>query len=233
MRALIVDDEPDARRLLREYCEGSPGLEVVAECRDGHEAITDIRRWKPDLLFLDVQMPGPDGFSVLESLDPSEVPPHVVFTTAHDRYALPAFDVAAADFLLKPFDRERFRRAVERVQDRSRGEQRAAGDVLMVRSGNQARVLRAEEVRWIEAAGDYTRVHSAEGEFLGTSGLGSLERSLDPKLFARIHRSLLVYLPAIRDLRPRHQGGWEAVMRSGDHLPVGRRYLAQLKARFL
>lgn len=230
MRTLIVDDEPEARRLLREYCEAHPALHVVGESADGLQAVLDIRELHPELVFMDVHMPALDGFGVLGELEPAEMPAHVVFTTAHDRYALRAFEVAAEDYLLKPFDRARFRAAVQRVFDRKTAPA-AQEEVLLVRSGSRLHSVRACDVRWIEACGDYAKVHTAAGSFLATSGLGDLEKRLDPTRFLRVHRSAMLYLPAVRHLHPNGQGGWTALLEGGAAVPVGRTYVAILKRR--
>lgn len=230
MRTLIVDDEPEARRLLRQYCEEHPALRVVGESRDGVQAVADVRRLRPELLFLDVQMPELDGFDVLKSFEPAETPRHVVFTTAFDRYALRAFEVAAEDYLLKPFDRERFRAAVQRVLDKQPPNV-TPSSVLLVRSGSRVLAVELDDVRWIEACGDHAKVHTAGGAFLSTSGLGELEQRLDPARFVRVHRSAMVYLPAVRSLRPKGQGGWTAQLVDGTAVPVGRTYVEALKRR--
>ena len=237
MRALIVDDEPRARCLLRDYCLEHGGLEVVGESCDGHEALVDIRRWRPELVFLDIEMPGLDGFEVLARLADHAEPLRVIFTTGFERYAVQAYEVAAIDYLLKPFDRERFHTAVNRVfamaPTAAAPELTADPGPLLVRSGSTVRAVAADEVRWIEAAGDYARVHTAAGVFLATSGLGALEGRLDRSRFLRVHRSVVVYLPAVRKLRPRRQGGWIAELNGGASVPVGRKYVAGLKERFV
>ncbi|MEM7202183.1 MAG: LytTR family DNA-binding domain-containing protein [Planctomycetota bacterium] len=237
MRTLIVDDEPQARRLLRDYCEELSDLEVVGESRDGLEAVEHIRRWSPELLFLDVQMPELDGFGVLQELAPHERPARVVFATAFDQYALRAFEVAALDYLLKPFDRERVHAAVQRAVGPAPPALDAAPPppepVLLVRSGSRARAVEPAEVLWIEASGDYAKVHGRDGTFLATSSLGELQERLDHARFLRVHRSAMVYLPAVRQLCPRRQGGWHAVLDDGSRVPVGRTYLAALKRRFV
>lgn len=237
MRTLIVDDEPEARRLLRGYCEELSDLEVVGECSDGLQAVADIRRLRPELVFLDVQMPELDGFEVLNRLPPDVAPGRIVFTTAFDQYALQAFEVAATDYLLKPFDKERFRTAVRRAVDQgsARGAPGAAErvGVLFVRSGSRVRAVEAHDVRWIEASGDYARVHTVDGTFLATSGIGTLENRLDRSRFLRVHRSAMVYLPAVRQLFPKGQGGWTAMLEDGTAVPVGRKYVAVLRKRFV
>ncbi len=238
LRTLIVDDEAPARSLLREYCEDFPEIEVLGESRDGLEALEHIRSLQPELVFLDVKMPGLDGFAVLNALSTKELPGRVVFTTAYDQFALQAFEVAATDYLLKPFDKERFAKTIRRALSEAQvpGNEIGGGSeagVLLVRSGSSARAVQPQDVLWIEAAGDYAKVHTRQGEFLATSGLGALEGQLDRTQFMRVHRSVLLYLPALRRLSPRSSGGWLAELEGGTKVPVGRKYVEMVKARFL
>lgn len=245
LRVLIADDEPPARAKVRRFLATDPETEVVGEAGSGPEAVTAIERERPDLVFLDVQMPGADGFGVLAALDGDAVP-HVVFTTAYDEYAVRAFDLHAVDYLLKPFDEERFRTALERAKtrisrDRSEGWEERLRRILdvaprphrpleriLVRHGESAFLLRAEEIDWLQAEGNYVRVHAAGESYLVRGTLNAFEERLDPAVFARIHRSHIVNLDRIRALHPWSHGDWQVVLRDGTELMLSRRYRDRL-----
>lgn len=228
MRIVLVDDEPAARALLREYLEEEAGAEVVAECGTGREAVEAINAEAPDLVFLDVQMPGLGGFDVIERL---EHLPQVIFSTAHDNFALRAFEAGAADYLLKPYSRARFRKALGRARTRLRQREEPAGalldvlraarsggaypDRLFVRAGRRILPVDAAAIRWIEADGDYAKLHTAEGTHLHNAGLGALAERLDPERFLRVHRSAIIALPALEHLVSDGQGGYVATINVG------------------
>jgi two-component system, LytTR family, response regulator len=215
MRVLIVDDEPLARSGVAVRLSKFPDLEIVGECGDGPSAVEQILRFSPDIVFLDVQMPGMDGFEVLRALPNEDLPP-VIFLTAYERHALRAFEVHALDYLLKPVDDERFARAVERarqVQDtdskirmserllRLLGEN--AGKYVSrfpVRTGSRIQVVLADDIEWIAAAGDYAELHCGGRRHLLRETMNSLEQKLDPAKFLRIHRSRIVRLTCVREL---------------------------------
>ena len=215
MRALIVDDEPLARSGVAVRLSKFPDVEIVGECGDGPSAVGQILRLSPDVVFLDVQMPGMDGFEVLRAL-PSEDLPSVIFLTAYEQHALRAFEVHALDYLLKPLDDERFARAVQRarqVQDtdskiriserilRLLGEN--AGKYVSrfpVRTGSRIQVVLADDIEWIAAAGDYAELHCGGRHHLLRETMNSLEQKLDPSKFLRIHRSRIVRLTCVREL---------------------------------
>ncbi len=247
-RAVVVDDEPLARQRLRKLLRADPEIEMVSECADGPEAIVAITEHAPDLVFLDVQMPEIDGFDVLRAIRPSRMP-LVVFVTAHDRYALKAFDVHALDYLLKPFDRARFKAALERAKQRLRGDRRAeAGrqtlallealrsgaihlDRLVIRTGGRVILLRVEEIDWIAAETKYVRIHAGKDSHLLRQAIGALEPRLDPRRFVRIHRSTIVNLDRVKVLEPWFHGDYQVVLRDGTRLTLSRgcrRKLAQL-----
>ncbi len=244
LRVLIVDDERLAREKLRRTLAEAEAVRVVGEAANGSEAIERIRKDRPDVVFLDVQMPGMDGFDVIERL-PADAIPAVVFVTAHDEYAIRAFDVEAIDYLLKPFDRLRLRQTLERVRRQLGQEPRqlveklrrilespgAAGASLRriaVHSGGRIQSLKVEEISWIEAADNYVRVHTPRAVHLIRETLGSLERRLDPTLFIRIHRSAIVKIETIREVESLFHGDYAAVLTTGERLPVGRRYRDRL-----
>lgn len=257
IRIVIADDEPPARAKIRRFLTGGGGapgdldVTIVAEAASGLETIEAVERTRPDLLFLDVQMPEPDGFGVLAALDP-DARPHVIFTTAYDEYAVRAFEVHAVDYLLKPFDEERFRRAFRRaVEVIGRGGVGSTGEVagwpdalrrlideaqtrghplerILVRRGETATLLRTDEIIWIEAAGNYSRLHTAAGPHLIRCTLAGLEARLDPARFARIHRSHIVNLDQIRSLHPWSHGDWLVRLHDGTELMLSRRFRDRL-----
>jgi two-component system LytT family response regulator len=238
IRTVIVDDEPLARQRLRRLLEADPDVAVLGECGDGEQAVGDLRRLRPDLVFLDVQMPGLDGFDVLRALG-GDAPPAVVFVTAHDRYALKAFEVHALDYLLKPFDKPRFAAALERAKAQVRQGSAAAlserlrellqnvpgrhgPERLMVKSGGRIYFVRVEEIDWVEAAGNYVRLHVGGEEHLLRESLTALERKLDPARFVRVHRSAVVNLERIRELQPAFHGDYVIILRDGTELALSR-----------
>jgi two-component system LytT family response regulator len=227
IRALIVDDEPFAREGIRVLLSDDPEIEIVGECADGREAVEAIREGSPDLVFLDVQMPEMDGFGVIDEIG-AKAMPVVIFVTAYDQYALRAFDVAALDYLLKPYDDERFASAVQRAKSQVRrgavgelgrklvallesqqgGPDRARttpGDHLrrvMLKTGGRVIFLKAEEIDWIEAEGDYVRLHVGADTHLLRDTMKRLEAQLDPAKFVRTHRSTIVNLDRIKRATP-------------------------------
>ncbi len=239
--AIVVDDEELARGLLREHLADHPEVEVVAECANGPEAVRAVGEHRPDLLFLDVQMPGLDGFETLELLDPV---PAVVFVTAYDRYALRAFEVHAVDYLLKPYSRERFDTAVARAEARAAGGERlAAGAVsavaasargpgtfatrLAFRERDGVAVVPVRAVDYVKAEDDYVLVVAGERRHLRHEPLAALEARLDPARFVRVHRSWIVALDRLVRVE---EGRW-AVLASGERLPVSRTGAARLRER--
>jgi two-component system, LytTR family, response regulator len=254
LRALVADDEPFARERVRRLLADEPAIELVGEARDGLEAIEAVRALTPDLLFLDVQMPGKDGFQVLEALTQAETPV-VIFLTAYDQYAVRAFEAAALDYLLKPFDEERFKKAVTRacvqvaqVQNKQPATSVQAGavaegaalkdgapylDRLLIRTGGRVLFRRTDEIDWIEAEGNYVRLHAGSDTYLMREPLSSLEAKLDPARFARIHRSVLVQLARIREIRSQLNGQSTVVLENGTLLTLSRRYRRSLPRAML
>jgi two-component system LytT family response regulator len=241
LRVLLVDDEAPARALLREYLGAIPGVEVAGECANGFEAVKAITERKPDLLFLDVQMPKLDGFEVLELLEPGG--PAVIFCTAYDEYALRAFEVHAVDYLLKPFGRERLGEAVARARDRiaqggrtgsgepppsgaalaaaARGEGRHV-ERIVVRDGAQVHVVPVERVDYVEAQDDYVAIHEGERTHLKHQALAELANSLDPSRFVRVHRSFLVNVERVARVELLAKDQRVVILRDGQQLPVSR-----------
>ena len=245
IRTLIVDDEALARNRLRQLLESESDIELVGECADGRAAVSSIRKTKPDLVFLDIQMPELDGFGVVEAIG-AEVAPVVVFVTAYDQFALRAFEIHAVDYLLKPFDRERFRtalhRAVEQVKHREDSEliERQAAliaelkspktsDRLPVKSGRHISWVNLDEVDWISAADNYAELHAGSKSHLLRETLGALETRLAPDTFVRISRSVIVNAGRIKELKRLFYGGYELTLQDGTKLTLSRRYRDKLR----
>jgi len=233
LRTLVVDDEPLARRNLTVLLQRDPDVATVAECGSGAEAIDEIRSSRPDLVFLDVQMPERDGFDVLELLG-SDQPPVVVFVTAHDDYALRAFEAGALDYLLKPFTDARFGRALERAKQRvahhREGRPRVA-ERLIVKSAGQVVFVSIPEIDWIEAANYYTCLHVGPNTHVLRRSLAALERELQSGPFCRIHRSTIVNLDRIRSLELMDDGEYAVVMKTGTRLRLSRGFRKTLQHR--
>lgn len=245
LRVAVADDEPLVRRGLRRLLAAEPDVRLVAECASGPEVVAAVRRERPDVLFLDVQMPGKTGLEALAELGP-ERPRAVVFVTAFDRYAIEAFDHHAVDYLLKPFDDRRFRTALERVRQRlgAGGRDDRVERVLQMlapkpewlewipaRLGSRVTLVPVSEIVWIEGADNYARLHTARGHHLVRDTLRHLEERLDPKRFARIHRSAIVNLTLVRELVALPSGDYEVLVSGGTRLRMSRGYRASLEAR--
>ena len=239
IRALVVDDEPLARSNLKVLLARDAEIEI-RECGSGSEAIAEIRNSKPDLLFLDVQMPEVDGFDVLEMLG-GDLPSAVVFVTAYDHYALRAFESGALDYLLKPFDNARFERALARAKDKlalrrfnTVENKRVNGSFverLAIKSAGQVVFLRLAEIDWIEAADYYACLHVGPKSHLLRRSMADLEQELDPAIFCRIHRSTIVNLERVRGLKLTEDGEYDVRLDSGATLPLSRRYRKELQTR--
>jgi two-component system LytT family response regulator len=246
MRTLVVDDEPMARERVMSLLQHEDDIEIVGECSDGVQAIAAIHNQTPDLVFLDVQMPGIDGFGVISAIG-AERMPIVIFITAYDEYALKAFEVHALDYLLKPFDRDRFQETLKHA--RASLERRRAGDLgrrllalvndikpeppkfdrLVVKSGGRVFFLRSEEIDWIEAAGNYVRLHLGEESHLFRETMNRMESRLDARRFVRIHRSRIVNTERIKELQPWFNGEYVVVLRNGTRLPLSRGHRDKLQ----
>lgn len=243
MRVVIADDEPPARRTLRLLARRDPEVTIVAECRNGAEAVDAVQDKKPDVLLLDIQMPGLDGFDVIELL--GDDAPIVVFITAYDQYAIRAFEVQAIDYLLKPFTDERFEMMMSRAKEmlRTRTDDRAKISRLtsahrahtqrfMVRSAGRILFLKAAEIDWIEAADYYARLHCGASSYLIRESMNELDATLDPSQFARIHRSVIVNLDRVREMKPMFRGEHVVVLRDGRELRMSRGRREDLESRF-
>jgi two-component system, LytTR family, response regulator len=232
IRALVVDDEPLARKNLTVLLARASDVECVGECESGAGALEAIRARRPDLVFLDVQMPECDGFDVLELLG-GDVPPAIVFVTAHDQYALKAFETGALDYLLKPFDNRRFERALDRARERIANRQRTPSkpDRIVVKNTGSVVFLKVAEIDWIEAADYYACLHTGKKSYLLRRSMTELEQDLDDASFCRIHRSAIVNLDRVRELRFGRDGEYEVLLADGTTLRLSRRYRKALQSR--
>ncbi|HET9704443.1 MAG TPA: response regulator [Vicinamibacterales bacterium] len=247
MTVVIVDDEPPARARIRRLLKAHDDVDIVGECGDGAAAVQTIEAMRPDLVFLDVQMPELDGFDVLRAL---EVPhlPAVIFVTAFDRYAIRAFEVHALDYVLKPVEADRLDAALAHARERL-GEQRSAAGAMSsllqtlardrpylaripVRSEGRVKVVALHEVEWISAADNYVTLHAGRREYLVRDTIAALERQLDPAQFVRVHRSTIVRLDSIGELVPDAHGDFRIRLRSGAELALSRSYRSRVESRF-
>lgn len=234
IRCIIIDDEPLAAGIVREFLSEFPEFEIVDQCEDGFQAMKSIQKHQPDLLFLDVQMPKITGFELLELLDE---PPAVIFTTAFDQYALKAFDAQAVDYLLKPFSLDRFRQAIERFLSTQEKGNYASGiqdmaeksNRLVVRVKNEIKIIPVAEVMYFEAQDDYISIHTDSGQFLKKMTMKSLEESLSPDQFARIHRSYMLNLNQITRIEPYERDSFLVFLKNGEKLPVSKTGYARLR----
>ena len=247
-RVLIVDDEPLARERLRMLLQDEEGIDVVGEAGDAATAAESIATLSPDLVFLDVQMPGATGFDVISAVGADKMP-MVIFVTAYDRYALRAFEVHALDYLLKPFDRDRFRHALGRARRQLDG--RSSGDLerrllaivndlkpshgrvdrFVVKAGGRVFFVRADEIDWIEAAGNYVKLHVGNDTHLFRETMNAVEARLDADMFFRIHRSHIVNIERIRELQPWFNGEYVVFLKNGTRLTLSRGYREKLQER--
>jgi two-component system LytT family response regulator len=255
IKTLIVDDEPLARRNLRLLLENDPQIEILDECRNGREAVKAINALSPDLIFLDIQMPEMDGFDVLERVGTDQIQA-IIFVTAFDQYALKAFDVHALDYLLKPFDDERFahalRRAKAQIEAREinrlskrllalldeRVSQRASSSRqkdyltrLMIKVSGRVVLLKVDDIAFIEADGNYAKLHVGRKAHLLREKMHDLEQRLDPAKFVRIHRSVIVNLDRIKEMQPHFNGDYIVVLDDGRQLRLSRTRRENLEAR--
>ncbi len=240
---IIIDDEKLARDLLKEFLESFDQIEILTECSKGSEAVEKIDKLKPDLIFLDVQMPGMTGFDVLEEIDHE---PIVIFTTAYDQYAIKAFEKNAVDYVLKPLDEERFRLAVNRALKRKKQEQNNIEELLksikgdskssyeshiFVQKSEKLFNLPVEEIIFLEASGDYTIITTKTDQFVSSSGIGKLEEILSPETFIRVHRSTIINLNFLKEIERHFNGGMVVKMQNGKSFPVSRTYAKLIRKK--
>ena len=240
---VIVDDEKLARDLLREYISQIPDIEILGEASKGKEAVEVIDKLTPDLIFLDVQMPGMNGFDVLDEIVHD---PYVIFCTAYDQYALKAFEKNAVDYILKPLDQERFKLAVERAIGRMKVEQNNVGELLrnlktenktsydshiFVQKSEKLLNLPVEEIVYLEASGDYTILTTKNDQFVSSSGIGKLEEILNPEIFIRVHRSTIININSLKEIEKHFNGGMVVKMLNGKSFPVSRTYAKLIRKK--
>jgi two-component system LytT family response regulator len=244
LRVLVVDDEPLVREGLRTLLEREAGVRMLGEARNGEEALERIRELRPDLVFLDIRMPGMDGLAVVAALEPEERPA-IVFVTAHGEYAIQAFDMHAVDYLLKPFDAERFATALRRARGRlSEGTADrleallatlrpapAYAERLLLKHEGTVVVVPSNDIDWIEAADNYVNVHARTGRYMVREPLKQIETKLDPARFARVHRSAMVNLSRVKSLDPVTSGEAIITLTTGTRLTLSRGYRDHFKAR--
>ena len=244
IRTLIVDDEPLARERIRQLLHKEPDIEILGECADGRDAVAAIDKYKPDLVFLDVQMPELDGFGVLDQLERRGMPA-IVFVTAYDQFALRAFEVHALDYLLKPFDSGRFKKALERARERiqrlpaddlSRRISELLADLkpapkqnrLAIKSGGKVLVLKIDDIDWVEAADNYVNLHIGNESHLHRETMAALEARFPAEKFMRISRSTMVNIERIKELQPMFHGEYSVILRNGTRLTLSRGYREKL-----
>lgn len=239
VHVILIDDEPLARSLLREYLAAFPDVEIVAECNDGFEGLKAIREFRPDLIFLDIQMPKISGFEMLELLNE---PPAVIFTTAFDEHALKAFEANAVDYLLKPYSRERFARALEKWLLNYRNNHAAPplpqnlparpeeSSRIVVKTAKGVRIIPVKDVFYFEAYDDYVKFYTAEGMFLRKKTLSFFEEILDPAEFVRVHRSYIAAVQSIVKIEQPDKDSHTLVLKNGVKIPVSRQGYGRLKS---
>jgi two-component system, LytTR family, response regulator len=239
MKALIIDDEPLARLVVKEYLQAFPHIAVTAECSDGFEGVKAIQQHKPDLVFLDIQMPKINGFEMLELV---EEPPAVIFTTAFDEYAMKAFEAHAVDYLLKPFSQERFNKAVEKWLGQAQQQKTATKQLveagpqlpaqnerIVVKTAGRIKIIPLQAIHYLEAADDYVKIHTADGVFLKSKTLGFYETHLPAGQFVRTHRSFLVNVQEITRIDPYEKESHLAILRNGAKVPVSKSGYGKLR----
>ncbi len=236
MKAIIIDDEPLARSIIKEYLQAYPNISVAEECNDGFEGIKAIQQHQPDLIFLDIQMPKINGFEMLELIDN---PPLVIFTTAFEEYAIKAFDAHAADYLLKPFSKERFDKAIQKMLLQKNNTAQAvvstalqtptASNRIVVKDNGKIKIIPLAQVQYIEAADDYVKIHTADGNFLKKKTMQYFEDSLPQQEFIRIHRSYIVNAQLITRITPYEKESHLALLTTGVQVPVSKAGYSKLK----
>ena len=236
MKAIIIDDEPLARMMVKEYLQAYPHITVAEECNDGFEGMKAIQQHQPDLIFLDIQMPKINGFEMLELIDN---PPQVIFTTAFEEYAIKAFDAHAADYLLKPFSKERFDKAMQKLQQQRINAAQAVVETalqsttqsnrIVVKDNGKIKIIPIAQVQYLEAADDYVKIITAEGSFLKKKTMQYFEDSLPPQEFIRIHRSCIINASLITRIDLHEKDSHIALLTTGARLPVSKAGYAKLK----
>ena len=239
-KIIIIDDEPLARSIVKEYLQKHKDFEVVQECNDGFEGVKAIQQHQPDLIFLDIQMPKINGFEMLELI---EQPPAVIFATAFDEYAIKAFEAHAIDYLLKPFNQERLDKAIQKWSDANNkpnekntqdlletaSQSPAQSQRIVVKSGSKIKIIPVHDVLYLEAADDYVKIYTKEGYFLKNKTMSHFEQVLDPQQFVRSHRSYIVNVQQITRIDPYEKDNHVAVLKAGTQIPVSRSGYVKLR----
>jgi two-component system, LytTR family, response regulator len=236
MKAIIIDDEPLARSIIREYLQTYPHITVAQECNDGFEGMKAIQEHQPDLIFLDIQMPKITGFEMLELIDE---PPPVIFTTAFEEYAIKAFDAHAADYLLKPFSKERFDKAMQKMMLQQNNTAKAITDTalqtpvqsnrIVVKDNGKIKIIPVALVQYLEAADDYVKIHTPDGVFLKKQTMQYFEHSLPGNEFIRVHRSCIINVQLISRIDPHEKDSHLVLLTTGARLPVSKAGFGKLK----
>ncbi len=241
IKVIIIDDEPLARSIVKEYLSAHSFIEIVQECNDGFEGIKAIQLHQPDLIFLDIQMPKINGFEMLELI---EQPPCIIFTTAFDEYAIKAFEAHAVDYLLKPFGQERFNKALHKCMEQlqkgtgnpATRDLLSSGPIspaqsqrIVVKNGSKIKIIPSQDIWYIEAADDFVKIFTPEGSFLKSKTMAHLEKTLDPQQFVRCHRSYIINLQQITRIDPYEKDSHVAILRSGVKVPVSRNGYGKMK----
>jgi len=240
IKAILIDDEPLSREILKSYLRKFPSIEVVDECNDGFEGVKSIQQHQPDLVFLDIQMPKINGFEMLELINPV---PSVIFITAFDEYAFKAFEANAIDYLLKPVSEERFQKAIQKYLDKTSGTPGKTDDLLaimaqspsqnnriVVKTGNKVKIIPIHDIHYLEADDDFVKIVSVEGSFLKNKTLSFYEQTLDPQQFVRVHRSYILHISQITKIEPYHKETHMAVLQNGQQIPISKTGYGKLKS---
>ncbi|MBS1599324.1 MAG: LytTR family transcriptional regulator DNA-binding domain-containing protein [Bacteroidetes bacterium] len=242
MKAIIIDDEPLARVIVKEYLQNYPEIELVGECSDGFQGIKAIQQYQPDVIFLDIQMPKINGFEMLELI---EDPPAVIFTTAFDEYAIKAFESHAIDYLLKPYSKERFDKAIQKWLEQANtavsktntqelletiSQAPAQHQRVVVKISGKIKIIPIEEIHFIEAADDYVKIHTKEGSLLKNKTMAHFEKILDQQHFVRTHRSYILNVQQITRIDPYEKDNHIAILKSGSKVPVSKTGYGKLKS---
>lgn len=239
IKAIIIDDEPLARMIINEYLQQETNIDIVAECEDGFQGAKAIQQYKPDLVFLDIQMPKLTGFEMLEIIEET---PHIIFTTAFEEYAIKAFEKNAVDYLLKPISQERFTKAIDKFTGiyKTQQKQQNLGKLkdelnenllerIVVKNGTQIKLIPIQQVIYLEAYDDYVKIHTKEGMYLKNKTMASFEKQLDPKQFVRVHRSFIIKVDQLSKIEPMEKESYKGILINGDKINISKSGYTRLK----
>jgi two-component system LytT family response regulator len=239
IKAVLIDDEPLSREILKSYLRNYSDIEVLEECNDGFEGVKAIQQHQPDLIFLDIQMPKINGFEMLELIQPA---PAVIFITAFDEFALKAFEANAIDYLLKPVAEDRFQKAIQKFLEKSgqapnttelletMAKAPSQSNRIVVKTGSKVKIIPVQEIQYLEAEDDFVKIVTAEGSFLKNKTMSFYEQSLDPNLFVRVHRSFIVHIGQITKIEPYQKETHMAILRNGQQIPISKTGYPKLKS---